>query len=174
MDDILREIATGFEGHFMRALFISGALALLVTGVVGFAWWRSRRWMTNRATGRTAPMPHVAMFREDPAAPGRTTGNSAHGRASGEDRPGGRSSTGPDEQPGARFVREAAARAASLREAWDRSYREARGGDVAASAAPSAPGGTPLDVLIQELLTEQRETNALLREIAAQLAKPER
>ena len=173
MEDILREIATGFEGHFMRALFISGALALLVTGVVAVAWWRSRRWVTSRVTGRAAPPSHVTMFREDPSAPRGATGEPTPGSASPGDRPRNQGGTGPEEQPGARFIREAAARAASLREAWDRSYREARGGDVPPSAT-STTAGTPLDLLIQELLREQRETNALLRQIADRLASSDR
>ncbi len=159
IEDIVRDVATGFEGHFMRALAISGALALLVTAVVGLAWWRGRRWMTNRPTGRLGAGPHVAMFSEDRSHPG----GSAEG-AGPADHPG----RGPEEQPGARLIREAAARAAGLRDAWDRSYREARSGET---LAPS-PAGAPLDALIEQLLREQRETNALLRQIASQLQRP--
>lgn len=161
IEDLVRDVATGFEGHFTRALFISGALALLVTAVVGIAWWRGRRWMANRPTGRLGAGSHgpqVAMFSEDRSAPEGSAGGS---------QPGRHADRRPEEQPGARLIREAAARAAGLRDAWDRSYREARSGD-----APAASTAAPtLDVLIEQLLREQRETNALLRQIAGQLEK---
>ena len=53
IEDLARDVATGFEGHFMRALFISGALALFGTGVAAFAWWRGKRWVANRVPGRS-------------------------------------------------------------------------------------------------------------------------
>lgn len=158
IEELARDLATGFEGHFMRALFISGALALVATAVAGFAWWRGKRWMTSRGSGRVPALPHTAMFSHDARSPGDPAGS-----AQPPDDREGRSA----EQPGARLIREAAARAAGLRDAWDRSYREARSTD-ATSEGSSSP---PLDVLIEQLLREQRETNALLRQIAAQLGE---
>ena len=155
IEELARDFAAGFEGHFMRALFISGALALAATAVAAFAWWRGRRWMTNRGTGRFSPLPHTAMFSQDPPP-----GADAAGGTERREEPASR-----DEQPGGRLIREAAARAAGLRDAWDRSYREARSGEPGPDPAPRPQ----LDLLIEELLREQRETNALLRQIASRL-----
>lgn len=160
IEDLARDLATGFEGHFLRAVFISGALALFVTGVAAVAWWRGRRWVTNRVPGRSQAGPYAAFSREDPPPSDRS--------APGYQGPADRSSSSSDEQPGARLVREAAARAAGLRDAWERSYREARSGETPpASAAPPELG-----LLIEQLLREQQETNALLRRIASQLDRP--
>jgi hypothetical protein len=75
------------------------------------------------------------------------------GRRSGED------------QLASRLIRDAAVRAAGLRDVWDRSYREAREPRDRASAAPDADQSA----LLQDVLREQRETNALLRELLAGL-----
>lgn len=115
--------------------------------------------MTSRGGGRIPSLPHTAMFSHDARSPGDPAGGSAQPRDDRE----GRS----EEQPGARLIREAAARAAGLRDAWDRSYREARSTDAASESASSPQ----LGVLIEQLLREQRETNALLRQIADQLGE---
>jgi hypothetical protein len=73
-----------------------------------------------------------------------------------------------EDQLASRLVRDAAARAAALRETWDRSYREARQPRTDENATPDAD----LPALLQELLREQRETNALLRELVARLGLP--
>ena len=157
IEDLARDVATGFEGHFMRALFISGALALFVTGVAAFAWWRGKRWVTNRVPGRSQAGPYAAFSSGDPPPSGRS--------ASGSQGSADRSSSARYEQPGARLVREAAARAAGLRDAWERSYREARSGETPAASTPPPH----LELLIEQLLREQQETNTLLRQIAGQL-----
>jgi hypothetical protein len=158
IEELAKDLATGFEGHFMRALFISGALALVGTAVAAFAWWRGKRWMANRGTERVPAVPHAAMFSQNPGSPGASAGG-----APGRDARGGHA----DEQPGGRLIREAAARAAGLRDAWDRSYREAR-----SSEGPTETASPPqLDLLIEQLLREQQETNALLRQIVGQLGE---
>ena len=172
IEELVRDLATGFEGHFTRALFISGALALLTTAIVGFAWWRGKRWMTNRGSGPLGAGSHSALFSRDASPPGGSPGDSPLGGGTSDSSPGDHDPRA-DEQPGARLIREAAARAAGLRDAWDRSYREARGADAAPPATPTSPASaSTLDVLIAELLREQRQTNALLRQIAEQLEKP--
>lgn len=160
IEELARDLATGFEGHFTRALFVSGALALFVTGVAAFAWWRGKSWVTNRAPWRSQAGPYTSFSREDPPPSDRS--------ASGSQGPTDRASSSPDEQPGARLVREAASRAAGLRDAWERSYREARSGETARLSTPPAQ----LELLIEQLLREQQETNALLRQIAGQLDRP--
>jgi hypothetical protein len=114
--------------------------------------------MTSRDSGRAPALPHTTLFSHEAPSPGDAAGGGP--RRDDEERRGA-------EQPGGRLIREAAARAAGLREVWDRSYREARSTD----AAPERTSSPPLDVLIEELLREQRQTNALLRQIAAQLGE---
>jgi hypothetical protein len=73
---------------------------------------------------------------------------------------------------GSRLVREAAVRAAALRDAWDRSYREARG--PAAAGTPDVAVATgDVSERMDELLREQRETNALLRQLLERLTPPQ-
>jgi hypothetical protein len=149
------QIINGLEGHFMTAVFVSGAIALVIVAAVAYAWWRSRHWVER---GRTslATTRHTSLFTqsEDPP-PIRPSGGSASGSA---------------EEFGSRLVREAAVRAASLRDAWDRSYREARG------SGPPVEGGASVSdapTVLDDLLREQRETNALLRQLLDRLGKTE-
>ena len=70
----------------------------------------------------------------------------------------------------ARLVRDAAARAAALRETWDRSYQAAR---TDSSGAPRAGHEMPPSSAdhLGQLLDEQRQTNALLRDVLAELRR---
>ncbi len=147
------ELARGLENHFMTALLVSGALALLIVAGVGLAWAGGRRWVRARG-GMVRPGSGQTMrFSGERGAPRPSEGDPPHG-----DDP----ETPTPEQPGARFLREAATRAANLRDTWDRSYREARG----TSAGPAPHGANrDLEPLIQALLREQRETNDLLRQL---------
>lgn len=140
----------------MRAVLVSGVVALGLTAVVAAVWWRGRRWTKSRSSSSSPPATHVAAF-------SRTTGP---GGSSGEPDPAPETDrrTGGD-QLASKLVRNAAGRAAALREAWDHSYREARSPRAAEGAA-----ATPdLSALLQDVLREQRETNALLRELVAGL-----
>lgn len=140
----------------MRAVLISGVVALGLTAAVAAIWWRGRRWTKSQSSSSSPPATHVAAF-------SRTTGP---GGSSEESDPGPEADrrTGGD-QLASRLVRDAAVRAAALREAWDHSYREARSPRAAEGA-----GGTPdVSTLLQDVLREQRETNALLRELVAGL-----
>jgi hypothetical protein len=74
-----------------------------------------------------------------------------------------------EDQLASRLIRDAAVRAAGLRDVWDRSYREARDQPAPESAAPDADHSA----LLQDVLREQRETNALLRELLAGLKPPD-
>ncbi len=158
------QIIHGLEGHFMTAVFVSGALALLIVAAVAVVWWRSRHWV-DRGRTSLATARHTTLYTQadDPPPPTRP----ASGGPTGE-RPSGH---GGAEEFGSRLVREAAARAAALRDAWDRSYREARGtGPAPVEGSPSvADAPTVLD----DLLREQRETNVLLRQLLDRLGKPQ-
>ena len=162
------QIVNGLENHFMTAVFVSGAIALVIVAAVAFAWWRSRHWVER---GRTslATVRHTSLFTQsDDAPPVRPSSGSA-GSAGGSTPSGGTGSGGPEEF-GSRLVREAAARAAALRDAWDRSYREARGTGGAPGEAPSI---SDAPTVLDDLLREQRETNALLRQLLDRLGKQE-
>lgn len=152
---------TGLEGHLIRAIVVSGGLALLITAAVAFAWWRGKRWVRDRGGARWTSAGQSTMLNrmDDQTTP--PPGGSPRDR---EGTPGH-----DDDPPASRFVRDAAARAAALRLAWDRSYREAReseGGPGASAAAADLPAR------LEELLREQRETNALLRELLTRLGPP--
>lgn len=159
------QLINGFESHVMTAILVSGVLALLIVAAVAFVWWRGRDWVNrSRATlGRATVASgwHASLFSQmddpPPARPGGSAGPT-------EPAPGG------EEQFGSRLVREAAVRAAALRDAWDRSYREARGSSPA-SATPTP--GADLPGVMDELLREQRETNALLRQLVDRLGQRE-
>ncbi len=162
----METIVNGLESHFMTALFVSAALALLITGVVALVWWRSRHWVER---GRTslATSRHTALFSQaEPPPPSRRPGGSAAGDP-------GRPEPGPSAgELGSRLVREAAVRAAALRDAWDRSYREARGPAAAGTSdVPVATGD--VSERMDELLREQRATNALLRQLLERLTPPQ-
>ena len=148
----------------MRAVIISGALALLLTAAVAFVWWRGRRWTKSRSGSRwssASSAGQIASFsRMD--EPRSTSGG-------GESEPQGERRGGAD-QLASRLVRDAAVRAAALRDAWDRSYREAREPREPGAAPGSMPGDDP-SALLQEVLREQRETNSLLRELLAGLRR---
>ena len=147
----------------MRAVMISGALALLLTAAVAFVWWRGRRWTKSRSGSRWSSAGQIASFsRMDEPRP--TSGG-------GESEPQSERRGGGADQLASRLVRDAAVRAAALRDAWDRSYREAREPREPGAAPSPVPGGDQ-SALLQEVLREQRETNALLRELLAGLRRP--
>lgn len=153
---MLETIGPGIENHLIRAVLVSGVVALVLTAVVAFIWWRGRRWAKARSGSPSPAARHVAAF-------SRTTGpEGPSGRGDHEREADQRSG---EDQLASRLIRDAAVRAAGLRDAWDRSYREAREPQDPASAAPDADQSA----LLQDLLREQRETNALLRELLAAL-----
>ena len=159
---MLDALGPALQDHLMRAVIISGALALLLTSAVALVWWRGRRWTKSRSGSRWSPAGQIAAFsRMDEPTPTSSGGES---EPQGERRGGGA------DQLASRLVRDAAVRAAALRDAWDRSYREARepreSGQPGQPEAPSrsAPGDE-VSILLQEVLREQRETNVLLREL---------
>ena len=142
----------------MRAVLVSGVVALVLTAGVAFVWWRGRRWTKSRSSSAFPSARHLAAFSRTTGIPGSSGG--------GDLQPEPRRRTG-EEELAPRLIREAATRAAALREAWDRSYREARDPRADETATPS-----DLSALLQEVLREQRETNALLRELVAGLRPP--
>ena len=156
---MLEGLGPAIEDHFMRAVLVSGVMALVLTAGVAFIWWRGRRWTKNRSS---SPWPSM----RDLVAFSRTTGTTGSS-GGGDPRPEADRRTG-DEQLASRLIRDAAARAAALREAWDRSYREARDPRADESTAPNSD----LSGLLQDVLREQRETNSLLRELVAGLRQP--
>jgi hypothetical protein len=156
---MLEGLGPAVEDHFMRAVLVSGVMALVLTAGVALIWWRGRRWRKHRSS---SPWPST----RDLVAFSRATGTSG---SPGEGDPQPEASRGSgDEQLASRLIRDAAARAATLREAWDRSYREARDSRADESTAPNAE----VSGLLQEVLREQRETNSLLRELVAGLRQP--
>ena len=155
---MLEGLAPAIESHLMRAVLISGVVALLLTAGVALIWWRGRRWTKARSSSPGTLPRHLAAFSRMTGTPG----SSGEGEPVEPDRRTG------DDQLASRLVRDAAARAATLRETWDRSYREARQPRTDENATPDAD----LPALLQELLREQRETNALLRELVARLSLP--
>jgi hypothetical protein len=157
---MLEGLGPAIEDHFVRALLISGVMALVLTAGVALVWWRGRRWTKSRSS--SAPWPPT----RDLVAFSRTSGTGGSSRED-DPQPEGERRAGA-EQLGSRLIRDAAARAAALRETWDQSYREARGARGDQSTAPNAD----LSALLQDVLREQRETNALLRELVAGLKQP--
>ncbi len=156
------ELGRGLESHLMTALLVSGALALLIAAGVGLAWAGGRRWVGSRGGMPNPRNGRQVHFSGDGSTPRPSAGNPEHENAP---------ETPEQNQPGARFMREAAARAATLRDAWDRSYREARG----TPPTPKPEGAHPdLQSLMQELLREQREMNALLRQLLDRQETPPR
>jgi len=155
LSPVMDQIVNGLESHFMTAVVVSGAVALLIVAGVAFVWWRSRH-AVERGRAYLATARHTALFTQTDDPPPM--------------RPAGGSSAGGDEQLGSRLVREAAARAAALRDAWDRSYREARGSGGAPGDPPSV---SDAPTVLDDLLREQRETNALLRQLLDRLGPPE-
>ena len=151
----MEQIVNGLESQLTIAVFISGALALLIVAAVGFAWWRGRHWV-NRSRASLATARHSTLFSQADDPP--------------PERPAAGSAAGGAEEFGSRLVREAAARAAALRDAWDRSYREARGSEGAPGDPPSV---SDAPTVLDDLLREQRETNALLRQLLDRLGPPE-
>ena len=161
----------GLEGHLTRAVVISGVLALLIVGAVWLLWARSRHWVDRGRTSLATNRHTSLTSRTDeppPPRPGGEARPSGEGRARGEARPGDENRPSGEDPLASRLVREAALRAAALREAWDRSYREARG----PAAAPEAvPPDADLRTRLDQLLREQRETNALLRQLVDRLGQ---
>ena len=153
----------GLEGHLTRSIAVAGVLALLIVGAVWFVWVRGRR-MVERGRTSLAAGRHLSLSNriDDPEPEPEPLPRSTGAAGPRDPAPGG------EEQLASKFVREAAVRAAALRDAWDRSYREARG----SGAAPG--GGAPgadLQTLLDDLLREQRETNALLRQLIDRLGR---
>lgn len=155
---MLEGLGPAIESHLMRAVLISGVVALVLTAGAALIWWRGRRWTKKRSSSPWPPTRHLAAF----SRMTETTGSPEGGDPQDADRRTG------DDQLASRLIRDAASRAAALREAWDRSYREAREPRATESAAPDAD----LSELLQDVLREQRETNALLRELLAGLRQP--
>jgi hypothetical protein len=157
-EGMLETLGPAVESHLMRAVLVSGVVALVLTAAVAFIWWRGRRWSKARSSSPSPPARHVAAF-------SRTAGPGSSGR--GDPQPEADRRSG-DDQLASRLIRDAASRAAALREVWDRSYREARDPRATESAASNADHSA----LLQDVLREQRETNALLRELLAGLRQP--
>ena len=154
---MIEELANGLERNLMTALIVSGVLALLIVAAVGMIWLKGRRLVRDHRRNIHGP-DGATMFsgRAEPPPPGEAGGS-------------GPRTEGAAGEMGSRLVREAAARAAALREAWDRSYREARAPE---RPGPDQPPGHDLQALLTELVREQRETNALLREVLQSLRQP--
>ena len=155
LSTLMDQIVNGLESQLTIAVFISGALALLIVAAVSLAWWRGRHWV-NRSRASLATARHSTLFSQADDPP--------------PERPAAGSAAGGAEEFGSRLVREAAARAAALRDAWDRSYREARGSGGAPGDPPSV---SDAPTVLDDLLREQRETNALLRQLLDRLGPPE-
>jgi len=156
---MLEGLGPALQDHLMRAVLVSGVIALVLTAGAAVLWWRGRRWTKNRSSSPWAPTRDLVAFSR--------TGGSGGSPGGGDPQPETDRRTG-DDQLGSRLIRDAAARAAALREAWDRSYREAREPRADESTAPSAE----ISGLLQEVLREQRETNSLLRELVAGMRQP--
>ena len=160
------EILTTLEGHLMRSIVISAALALVIVAIVAVAWWLGKRRLKDRNMASWGSAgTYLSRFSRTDEPVGPTSG-AGPTSAGGSGRPVGES-RGTTEEAASRFIREAAARAGALRDAWDRSYRESR----AAGAAPPA-GDVEVAAVLEELLAQQRETNALLRELLDRTAPP--
>jgi len=165
----VEQIVNGLESQLTIAVLVSGALALLIVAAVSLAWWRGRHWV-DRSRASLAAARHGTLFShaDDPPPVRPTAGASGDADEPPPGRPAA-GSTGGVEEFGSRLVREAAARTASLRDAWDRSYREARG----PAPPPPNPAAADVPTVLDDLLREQRETNALLHQLLDRLGKPE-
>jgi hypothetical protein len=150
----------GLEGQLALMVAISGVLAVLIVAATWLVWSRSRHWVDrgreSLSTGRYVSRFSAMDEPPPPRSPGAATPREERAPA-GED------------QLASRLVREAAQRAAALRDAWDRSYREARG--PGQQATGGAPSGADLHTMLEELIREQRETNALLRQLVDRLGQ---
>ena len=159
-----QEVASALERHLITSIVISAALALLIVAAIGLIWWRGKRWVRQREGDRWSGirMNGFTRGRNDPEP--RSGGPNAP-EESGDPAAAGSGGARGAEPRTAALIREAAARAGALRDEWDRSYREARRGRAAEGAdTPAEPAS-----VLEELLREQRETNALLRELVARL-----
>lgn len=157
---MVQELSGAVERYLMTSVIVTAILALLIVAAVTVAWWMSRRWLRERGPARWSTASQFSTFNrmddESRSAAGQGAGSGAEREESGS------------EPRTTRFIRDAATRAAVLREAWDRSYREARKtGEASPAAAPAAD----LAVLIEEMLRQQRETNELLREVLSRLER---
>ncbi len=81
---------------------------------------------------------------------------SGHGPGTSYDR--------PEKNWGSRIVRDAATRAAAMRDTWDRSYHPARTGDHERQPVRDPDRGE-----LGDLIGELRKTNELLRDLVTQL-----
>ena len=166
------QILTTLEGHLMRSIVISAALALVIVAFVAVAWWMGKRRLKDRnmASWGGAGTYLSRFSRTDepvgPTSSGGPTSSDGPTSAGGTGRPAGET-RGTTEEAASRFIREAAARAGALRDAWDRSYRESR-----AAGAASPAGDVEVAAVLEELLAQQRETNSLLRELLDRTAPP--
>jgi hypothetical protein len=167
------QILNAFGDRLTTAIVLSAAVALAIVAIVALAWWWGRRWARNRAdawsTGRISMGGRMTESRvNEPAASTAPEPSADAGAPTGE------------EQWGSRLIRDTAARAAALRDTWDRSYSAARTGAAGRAAdqpdpapagpAPAGPAPAGPDRLI-EIIAEQRRTNALLSEVLAELRK---
>lgn len=153
------QLVNALGDHLMRAVLLSGVAALVIVGLVALVWWQTRRSIRGRYDARPIDNPRRSVAQMDER---RETGASASG-----DRQEGYASTSSShsrEDWGGRLVRDAAVRAAALRDAWDRSYRPARRGDAAREPAQE-PTASDLADLVREL----RLTNELLRDLVSEL-----
>lgn len=153
---MLQDLASDLERHLLTAVLVSGVLALVIVATVGLVWWRGKRWVRERGSGLRTDREPMRFSREEGSPPGGSGSSDAGGASR-------------DDQPAARLVREAAARAAGLRSAWDRAYGEARASDVAPSTARP---NEDLAALMAQLLREQQQTNELLRELLGRMRDP--
>ncbi|HEX2194274.1 MAG TPA: hypothetical protein VHK63_04860 [Candidatus Limnocylindria bacterium] len=152
------QIGNALEGHLLTAVILAGVAALAIVAVAGLAWWVGRRCVRHRPNAPPISTRMGVVNRmDDPRTTRTESGTDAPAQPAGPD--------AHEQQWGSSIVRDAATRAAALREAWDRSYRAAR--------TPSEMAGatTPQTSVLDQLLAEQRLTNELLREVVAELKR---
>jgi hypothetical protein len=144
------------------AIVLSAVVALAIVAVVALTWWWGRRWARKRTNAWSTNRISMGDRMTEPRV------NEPSSETAPEPSSQARTSTGA-EQWGSRLVRDTAARAAALRDTWDRSYQAARTGPGAAGTAGVQPGPTAGADPIAELVEEQRQMNALLREVLEEL-----
>ncbi len=154
------QLVNAVGDHVMRAIVLSGIAALVIVGLVALAWWQARRSIRARFDAQPAGdrARSVKEMNErggaGTSAPGDET--SGHGPGASYDR--------PEENWGSRIVRDAATRAAAMRDTWDRSYHPARTSDHERQPVRDPDRGE-----LGDLIAELRKTNELLRDLVTQL-----